>query len=173
MHVRPTMFVLLTLLGLLVAPPAAALAWSRSIPRVMLLSALIGSAAVYLGLLISWYAGTAGGATIAGVAVLIFFASTLLSFGRGNWKRMSVVAASACVVAGCGTGGESPAPAEQPTSAGEDEVVVEGARELDGALTRLVLVDPATVGADSDAVLADLGYGADEVAALREAGALG
>ncbi|MCP5371933.1 MAG: CoA transferase [Hyphomicrobiales bacterium] len=32
---------------------------------------------------------------------------------------------------------------------------------------------PATVGADSDAVLADLGYGADEVAALRAAGALG
>lgn len=139
-HVVGTLLVL----GLLVAPPAAALAWSRSIPRVMLLSALIGSAAVYLGLLISWYAGTAGGATIAGVAVLIFFASTLLSFGRGNWKRMSVVAASACVVAGCGTGGESPAPAEHPTSAGEDEVVVEGARELDGALTRLVLVDPAT-----------------------------
>lgn len=32
----------------------------------------------------------------------------------------------------------------QSLGAGEDEVVVEGARELDGALTRLVLVDPET-----------------------------
>lgn len=55
-HVVGTLLVL----GLLVAPPAAALMWARSIPRVMVLSAVIGSAAVYLGLMISWYAGTAG-----------------------------------------------------------------------------------------------------------------
>lgn len=139
-HVVGTLLVL----GLLVAPPAAALAWSRSIPRVMLLSALIGSAAVYSGLLISWYAGTAGGATIAALAVLSFFASSLLALIRDNWKRISVVAASVCVVAGCGTGGEPQAPAQQSTRADEDEVVVAGARELDGALTKLVLVDPAT-----------------------------
>ena len=62
-HVVGTLLVL----GLLVAPPATALAWARSIPAVMALAALIGSAAVYLGLVVSWYAETAGGATIAGV----------------------------------------------------------------------------------------------------------
>ncbi|PRC60919.1 ABC transporter, partial [Mycobacterium sp. ITM-2017-0098] len=57
-HVVGTLLVL----GLLVAPPATALTWARSIPKVMALSAVIGSLAVYFGLLISWYAGTAGGA---------------------------------------------------------------------------------------------------------------
>ena len=73
-HVVGTLLVL----GLLVAPPAAALAWASSIPRSCRCRPLIGSAAVYVGLLISWHAGTAGGATIAGVAVLMFFVSTLL-----------------------------------------------------------------------------------------------
>lgn len=139
-HVVGTLLVL----GLLVAPPATALAWARSIPAVMVLAALIGSAAVYVGLTISWYAETAGGATIAGVAVLMFFASTLLSQLRSHWRRASVAVAGACLVAGCS--GSSPAPQEPPeTPAGEhDEVVVEGARELDGPLTKLVIVDPAS-----------------------------
>ncbi|MBB2992064.1 ABC-type Mn2+/Zn2+ transport system permease subunit [Mycolicibacterium iranicum] len=139
-HVVGTLLVL----GLLVAPPATALAWSRSIPRVMGLSALIGSAAVYLGLLISWYAGTAGGASIAGVAVLLFFASAVLSALRTRRRRASVLAASACLAAaGCAA---APVPVENAGAAGgHDEVeVAGGARELDGPLTRLVLVDPAT-----------------------------
>ncbi|UXA17588.1 zinc ABC transporter permease AztB [Mycobacterium sp. SMC-4] len=149
-HVVGTLLVL----GLLVAPPATALAWARSIPRVMLLAAAIGSAAVYLGLLISWHAGTAGGATIAGVAVLLFFGSTLIKvLGRKrtlitmvvsrNWKRASVAAASLCLLAGCAGGDTSPE-AQEPAGTDGDEVVVEGAREVDGALTRLVLVDPET-----------------------------
>ena len=126
-HVVGTLLVL----GLLVAPPATALAWARSIPAVMALAALIGSAAVYLGLIISWHAETAGGATIAGVAVLLFFVSTLLSQLRSRWRRASVLAVSACLVAGCS--GTSPAPSEP---------VLEDARELDGPLTKLVIVDP-------------------------------
>jgi ABC-type Mn2+/Zn2+ transport system permease subunit len=140
-HVVGTLLVL----GLLVAPPAAALMWASSIPRVMLLSAVIGSTAVYLGLLISWYAGTAGGATIAGVAVLLFFASALLAYMRTRWTRAGVIAASACVVAGCagGTSTPAPTPSEQATD-GHEDVSVNGAQEAGGPLTKLVLVDPAT-----------------------------
>ena len=135
----------LLVLGLLVAPPAAALMWARSIPRVMLLSAVIGSAAVYLGLLISWYAGTAGGATIAGVAVLLFFASTALALLRNRWKPVAVAAAAAVVTVGCSSMQAPPAPPESASAATGDGVDVEdGAREIDGALTKLVLVDPTT-----------------------------
>jgi ABC-type Mn2+/Zn2+ transport system permease subunit len=138
-HVVGTLLVL----GLLIAPPATALAWARSIPRVMLLATVFGSAAVYFGLLISWYAGTAGGATIAAVAVAIFFGSTFVSLVRSKWRPLTVVTASALLVAGCAGDEASPAPAESASGEQHDEVVVEGARELDGALTKLVLVDPA------------------------------
>ena len=138
-HVVGTLLVL----GLLVAPPATALAWAKSIPRIMLLSAVIGSASVYLGLLTSWYAGTAGGATIAGVAVLIFFGSTALSLLRPRVRRMTLVAASACLAAGC-TNGAPTAPPETPSPRDHEAVVIEGAREIAGPLTKLVLVDPVT-----------------------------
>lgn len=138
-HVVGTLLVL----GLLVAPPATAMAWARSIPRVMALSAVFGSAAVYLGLLVSWHAGTAGGATIAAVAVAIFFGSTLVSLIASRWKPVAVAAASVILVAGCA--GNAPQPHEESANGdGHDEVVVEGARELDGALTKLVLVDPVS-----------------------------
>jgi ABC-type Mn2+/Zn2+ transport system permease subunit len=139
-HVVGTLLVL----ALLVAPPATALAWARSIPGVMALAALVGSASVYLGLVISWYAGTAGGATIAGVAVLLFFASTLVKLLPALWKRVSVAAAALCLVAGCAGNGGPPSAEPTPTGDGHDEVVVDGARELDSAATKLVLVDPAT-----------------------------
>lgn len=139
-HVVGTLLVL----GLLVAPPATALAWARSIPRVMLLAAVIGSAAVYLGLIVSWYAGTAGGATIAGVAVLLFFVSTLINLLRAKWRPAAGLAASALLLAGCGGSGAPPAPSDQPAADGHDEVVVEGAQELDGPLTKLVIADPAS-----------------------------
>lgn len=104
-HVVGTLLVL----GLLVAPPATALAWARSIPTVMVLAAMIGSAAVYLGLLLSWHAGTAGGATIAGVAVLIFFVSTLVRqlANATMLKRTAVAALSLGVAVGCASDGAS------------------------------------------------------------------
>jgi ABC-type Mn2+/Zn2+ transport system permease subunit len=134
-HVVGTLLVL----GLLIAPPATALLWARSIPRVMLLAAVTGSAAVYLGLLVSWHADTAGGATIAGVAVLMFFVSSAAKRIVAARKPIAVVAATVCLATGCAGGAPPPADAH-----GSDEVVVEGARELDGPLTRLVLVDPAS-----------------------------
>ncbi|WP_237569145.1 zinc ABC transporter permease AztB [Mycolicibacterium lacusdiani] len=139
-HVVGTLLVL----GLLIAPPATALTWARSIPRVMALAALFGSVATYLGLLISWHAGTAGGATIAGVAVLIFFISSAAHLLRSRWKQISATAAVACLAVGCSNGAEPAAPPPATSIGAGDQVVVEGARELDGALTKLVLVDPRT-----------------------------
>lgn len=137
-HVVGTLLVL----GLLIAPPATALLWVRSIPRVMAVSAVLGSLAVYVGLLVSWHADTAGGATIAGVAVLMFFVSTVARRIVAKWNPVTAVAASVCLVTAC-SGGAAP-PAEPPAENPGDEVVVAGARELDGPLTRLVLVDPVS-----------------------------
>ncbi|GAA4930106.1 zinc ABC transporter permease AztB [Streptomonospora halophila] len=72
-HVVGTLLVF----GLLIAPPAAMALWARRIPVVMLGAALIGSAATFAGLLVSWHLGTAAGATIAAVAVVVFFLSAL------------------------------------------------------------------------------------------------
>lgn len=69
----------LLVVGLLIAPPAAAMFWADRIPLVMLGAALIGSAATVIGLLVSWHAGTAAGASIALVAVVLFGVSALLS----------------------------------------------------------------------------------------------
>ena len=59
----------LLVVGLLLAPAAAARAWTRHVTTTMLLGAGIGTAAVLVGLLVSWHAGTAAGASIAAVAV--------------------------------------------------------------------------------------------------------
>lgn len=72
-HVVGTLLVL----GLLVAPPAAATLWAHSIGRIMVLAAGIGVVSVWLGLLLSWHAATAGGASIAAVAVGMFFCSVI------------------------------------------------------------------------------------------------
>ncbi|MGV0744311.1 zinc ABC transporter permease AztB [Mycolicibacterium sp. XJ870] len=72
-HVVGTLLVL----GLLVAPPAAATLWAHSIGRIMVLAAVIGVVSVWLGLLVSWHAATAGGASIAAVAVGLFFCSAV------------------------------------------------------------------------------------------------
>jgi len=72
----------LLVFGLLIAPAAAALFWSRRITTIMLVAALLGIAATVGGLLVSWHWGTAAGATIAAGAVLLFFLSAVLSFVR-------------------------------------------------------------------------------------------
>jgi len=89
----------LLVFGLLIAPPAAALVWARSVGTVMALGALIGVSSVVAGLWISWYASTAAGATIALVAALSYFASALChSATRGTKPRPGALAAAAVVV---------------------------------------------------------------------------
>jgi manganese/iron transport system permease protein len=63
----------LLVFGLLVGPPAAASLLSRTIGRMMLIAAGIGVFSVWLGLTISYYAGTAGSATMALVPIALFF----------------------------------------------------------------------------------------------------
>lgn len=84
--------------GMLIAPSAAAMLVARRLPAVMLTSFVIGSAATVIGLWISWYAATAAGATIAAVAVAIFF--VLLGVRRVTTsvrRRRTPVQASAAV----------------------------------------------------------------------------
>ncbi len=63
----------LLVFGLLVGPPAAASLIVNRIPAIMAVSMVLGALAVFVGLLISFHYGTAGGATIAGLSVLEFF----------------------------------------------------------------------------------------------------
>ncbi|MGW8747554.1 zinc ABC transporter permease AztB [Streptomyces sp. NPDC055794] len=69
----------LLVLGLLIAPPAAALPWARSVSGVMVLAAALGAAATFGGLLLSWHLSTAAGATVSALAVGLFFLSHLAS----------------------------------------------------------------------------------------------
>lgn len=69
----------LLVFGLLIAPPAAATYFTDRIPRIMVLAALFGALSTVAGLLVSWHAGTAAGATIAATAVALFFTSALVA----------------------------------------------------------------------------------------------
>ncbi|MFD5751534.1 zinc ABC transporter permease AztB [Streptomyces sp. NPDC127033] len=77
----------LLVLGLLIAPPAAALPWARGVGGVMALAALLGVAATFGGLLLSWHLGTAAGATVSALAVSLFFLSHLASGLRHRRTR--------------------------------------------------------------------------------------
>ena len=63
----------LLVFGLLVGPPATASLVVRRVPWMMLTSMAFGGVAVFLGLLVSFHHGTAGGATMAGFSVALFF----------------------------------------------------------------------------------------------------
>ena len=63
----------LLVFGLLVGPPATATLLVRRVPLVMVCAVGLGAVSVVAGLLISFHHATAGGATIAAVAVGLFF----------------------------------------------------------------------------------------------------
>ncbi|WP_245665197.1 zinc ABC transporter permease AztB [Nocardia sienata] len=157
-HVVGTLLVF----GLLVAPPAAATYCTHRIPRIMLLAAGFGALATITGLIISWHAGTAAGATIAATAVGIFFAtatgarlraalrdrpsggpgagraSRWMSTTKNRVGRTVGVASAALLlvpVAACG-GETGAAPAESVPHG-----YIEGAEESASAQPRLVLAD--------------------------------
>ncbi|CAL9669234.1 zinc ABC transporter permease AztB [Streptomyces sp. enrichment culture] len=83
----------LLVLGLLIAPPAAALPWARSVRAVMVLAALLGVTATFTGLLLSWHLSTAAGATVAAVAVTLFFLSHTASALRHRRTRRTTAPA--------------------------------------------------------------------------------
>ena len=74
----------LLVFGLLVAPPATASLVVKRVSGIMIVSVLFGTLAVFLGLLVSFYYGTAGRATMAGFSVLQFF---VVLTGRSILRR--------------------------------------------------------------------------------------
>ncbi|MGK8508280.1 zinc ABC transporter permease AztB [Nocardia asiatica] len=137
----------LLVFGLLIAPPAAAVYWVHRIPAIMLTAAALGAVATLVGLLISWHAGTAAGATIAATAVALFFVSASTAWLRERVRSLRVspqpltlllVLAAITPMIGCGTG-EPDSPAE-PTPHG----YVAGAEETGEAQPRLVVADNGT-----------------------------
>jgi zinc/manganese transport system permease protein len=70
----------LLVVGLLLAPAVAAGQWSRSIPGIMLLGMVFGAVSVVTGLLVSWHAATAAGASVAAAAIALAALSAALRF---------------------------------------------------------------------------------------------
>ena len=144
-HVAGTLLVF----GLLIAPPAAALHWADRIPSVMLLAAIFGGFATVTGLLVSWHAGTAAGATIVAVAVATFCASAAAAWLRdrvrttGPGRRPRTLLAALAVIlpiAGCGANTHDSAPGTE-SAATTAHGYVPGAEETDAPRTRLVVAD--------------------------------
>lgn len=69
----------LLVFGLLVGSPATASLLVRRVPVMMIVSILFGALAVAGGLVISFHAGTAGGATMAGLSLALFFMVLLIT----------------------------------------------------------------------------------------------
>lgn len=79
----------LLVVALLLAPVVAALRWTRRIPATMTLAFAVGSSAVAVGLLTSWFAGTAAGASIAcaSIALAGVSAGTRAAYDRARSSR--------------------------------------------------------------------------------------
>jgi ABC-type Mn2+/Zn2+ transport system permease subunit len=79
-------------MGLLVAPAATALVMVRSMPLVQITSVVFGCISVVLGLALSYHADTAASATVAGVAVGLFFGVVLVralaESATKTWSRL-------------------------------------------------------------------------------------
>jgi ABC-type Mn2+/Zn2+ transport system permease subunit len=69
--------------GLLIAPPAAASLLARRVPVIMVSAAMIGSASVVVGLVLSYHYDLAAGAMVAAVAVGSFFVTAAIAAVRG------------------------------------------------------------------------------------------
>ena len=63
----------LLVFALLVGPPATAALFTRTVPQMFVASALLSAVEVWFGLVLSYHLGTAGAATLALVAIAVFF----------------------------------------------------------------------------------------------------
>lgn len=70
--------------GLLVGPPATAALLVRRVPTMMTAAGVIGVLSVFIGLVVSYHAGTSGSATMAIVPIVFFFLALAFKslFGR-------------------------------------------------------------------------------------------
>ncbi len=82
----------LLVVGLLVAPAVAARQWTERISTTMVVAAAIGALAVAVGLVVSWHAATAAGATIAATAIAAAGVSWLLRRATNEVRRRAVAA---------------------------------------------------------------------------------
>ena len=76
----------LMVVGLMMLPAAAARFWSRHLPHLLLLAALIGAASVWLGLLLSYHAGLPSGPCIVLLAGLAYLISVIAGPVHGLWR---------------------------------------------------------------------------------------
>lgn len=72
----------LLVFAFLVAPPATAILIVRRVPLIMMTAVVVGFAAVFVGLLLSYHQGTAAGATMALTAVSFFLIVLTASAAR-------------------------------------------------------------------------------------------
>jgi ABC-type Mn2+/Zn2+ transport system permease subunit len=77
----------LLVFAFLVAPPATASLFVHRVPAVMTVAIVLGALSVLIGLLVSYHHGTAGGATIAGVSVAMFFVGMVIRDFAGSIRR--------------------------------------------------------------------------------------
>lgn len=89
----------LLVFGLLIGPPATASLFLHRVPAVMLAALGLGALSVSGGLLISFHYGTAGGATISGLSIALFFVGllareSLRAFGRRSVSSNPLVVSS-------------------------------------------------------------------------------
>lgn len=85
----------LLVVGLLLAPAVAAGHWTTRIPTRMALAAVLGIAAVFVGLLVSWHAATAAGASVAATAIAVAALSGALRAGISALRSRPIAAAPA------------------------------------------------------------------------------
>jgi ABC-type Mn2+/Zn2+ transport system permease subunit len=74
----------LLVFGLLIGPPATAALLVRRVPAMMITATFIGVLSVAVGLMISYYADTAGSATMAIVPIALFFVVLTAKNARGR-----------------------------------------------------------------------------------------
>lgn len=81
----------LLVMGLLIAPPATASLLVRRVPLIMVAGSALGVVSVTAGMVVSYHADTAASATMAGIAVAIFFA-VLAGRSLAGWLKRPAAA---------------------------------------------------------------------------------
>jgi zinc/manganese transport system permease protein len=105
----------LLVVGLLLAPAVAATPWTTSIPARMVFASAFGILAVGLGLLCSWYGGTAAGASIAAAAIALAALSNVAA-SLTTWRRRSAAGTTADTTTLESTEEPTPLPVSVPLS---------------------------------------------------------
>lgn len=83
----------LLVVGLLLAPAVAAGQWTTRIPTRMVLAAVLGVLSVLVGLLVSWFAATAAGASVAATAIAVSGLSWALRAATASRRPRRMAAA--------------------------------------------------------------------------------